>query len=313
MSVSQEESALGRCARSGWRRAYWQRAQLGLSRPEPPIYTESVDLGAILKNSAAVTAKRKKDLAERLTQTVLPLFLQDEKERPWPFASCVLARVEGHFYAFTAGHVLESVGSLSLWAPARTGKLELLPCSTGFITRSKNPLEDLDIGLIPLHAASLGPFDGYAFLDETEIDKEGNATYAFLRNFYMVMGYPASPGQSKVNHPARKLNPRSFQLDTNPPLADLYEQEKLDKSIHILVEFDRNDIRIGGKKVSPPRLQGVSGGGIFCISHETHQGPLIAIATDHRMEARVVAGTRIRHFMERARRINRTAPPAIFE
>ena len=50
------------------------------------------------------------------------------------------------------------------------------------------------MGLIPLHAASLGPFDGYDFLDETEIDEEGNANYAFLRNFYMVMGYPSLTG-----------------------------------------------------------------------------------------------------------------------
>jgi hypothetical protein len=284
-----------------------------LAQAESRLYTESVDLAAVLQYTATATAKRKHDLAERLKRTVLPLYLQDERERPWPFASCVLVKVEGRFYAFTAGHVLEKVGALSLWAPALNGKLELLPCTGGFIKRSKNPLKDLDIGLIPLHASSLGPFDGYAFLDETEIDKEGNASYAFLSNFYMVMGYPCSPGQSKVDYPALKLNPKSFQLDTNPPDADLYEQEKLDKVRHILVDFDRDDIRIAGKKVTPPRLQGVSGGGIFCISHETYQGPLIAIATDHRIEARVVAGTRIRYFMEEARRFNRTSPAAIFE
>jgi hypothetical protein len=272
-----------------------------------------VDLAAILQNAAAATAKRGYDLAERLKQTVLPLYLQDERERPWPFGSCVLVRVEGRFYAFTAGHVLQKVGALSLWAPALNGKLEVLPCTRGFVRRNKNPLKDLDMGLIPLHASCLGPFDGYCFLDETEIDEEGNASYAILRNFYMVMGYPCSPGQSKTNYPGLKLNPKSFQLHTNPPLADLYEQEKFDKVKHIVVEFDRDDIHINRKKVTPPRLQGVSGGGIFCISHETYRGPLIAIATDHRIEARLVAGTRIRYFIEEARHINRIEPSTIFE
>jgi hypothetical protein len=280
------------------------------SRP----YTEVVDLAAVLQEAAAATAKRKLELAERLKQTVLPLYLQDEKARPWPFASCVLGKVEGRFYAFTAGHVLEKVvAPLTLWAPALNGKLELVPCSTGFVKRNKNPVRDLDIGLIPLHASSLGPFAGYTFLEKTEIDDAENATYAFLRNFYMGMGYPCSARQSKVNYPALKLNPKSFQLHTNPPYKDLYEQEKFDKTRHVLVDFDRDDIRINRKRVDPPRLQGVSGGGIFCVSHETYQGPLIAIATDHRIEARVVAGTRIRYFIEEARRVNRTAPAEIFE
>jgi hypothetical protein len=226
-----------------------------------------VDLAAILENVTAATAKQKQDLAERLTRTVLPLFLQDERKRPRPFASCVLVKVDGRFYAFTAGHVIEEVGASSLWAPALNGKLELLPCTSGFIKRKKNPLEDLDMGLIPLHAGSLNAFAGYTFLDETGMDETGKASYALLRNYYMVMGYPASSGQSKVDHPARKLNPRSFQLETNPPDADLYDQEKLDRAKHLLIDFDRDDIRIGGKKVSPPRLDGVSGGGIFCISH----------------------------------------------
>jgi hypothetical protein len=189
-----------------------------VAQAESQPYTEVVDLAARLQEVAAETVRRKFELAERLKQTVLPLYLQDERERPWPFASCVLAKVEGRLYAFTAGHVLEKVvAPLTLWAPALNGKLELVPCSAGFIKRSKNPLRDLDMGLLALHASSLGPFGGYMFLDETEIDEAENATYGFLRNFYMVMGYPASAGWSKVNYPGLSLNPKSFQLHTSPP------------------------------------------------------------------------------------------------
>jgi hypothetical protein len=179
----------------------------------------------MLQEAAAETAKRKHELAERLKQTVLPLHLQDERERPWPVASCALAKVEGRFYVFTAGHVIEKVeGALTLWAPALNGKSGPVPCSTGFIRRNKNPLKDLDMGLIPLHASSLGPFAGYSFLEETEIDEEGKAEFVFLNNFYMVMGYPASARWSKVNYPALSLNPKSFQLHTSPPDKDLYEK-----------------------------------------------------------------------------------------
>src|ERR1035437_9517601 len=100
---------------------------------------------------------------------------------------------------------------------------------------------------------------------------------------------------------------------TNPPPSDLYEKEGLDRSLHLLVEFDRNDTVVERKKVVPPKLQGVSGGAIHCISRASYAGPLVAIATEHRKRSRILVGTRVRYFVQIARGLTATEPEEIFD
>ena len=68
-------------------------------------------------------------------------------------------------------------------------------------------------------------------------------------------------------------------------------------SDHILLDFDHKEIRVEGRRAAPPKLQGVSGGGIFHISRKALRGRLVAIATENRQRSRLIVGTRIKHFL----------------
>jgi hypothetical protein len=81
----------------------------------------------------------------------------------------------------------------------------------------------------------------------------------------------------------------------------------MSKSDHILLDFDHNEIRVEGRHASPPKLQGVSGGGIFQISRKAMRGPLVAIATENRRRSRLILGTRIKHFLAMVRELKTTA------
>jgi hypothetical protein len=63
-----------------------------------------------------------------------------------------------------------------------------------------------------------------------------------------------------------------------------------------------------GQKHTAPDPKGVSGGGIFCIDKQTELGPLVAIATEHRSNSRLMVGTRIKHFPNAARLLNSERP-----
>jgi len=130
---------------------------------------------------------------------------------------------------------------------------------------------DIDVGIVPLQSGSLGPFAQCRFLED--IDSEGTTQHNWLDNFYFVMGYPASRKQSEVNHRRKKIHVKAFHLATNPPPSDLHEKEGLDRSLHLLVEFDHKDTVVERKKVVPPKLQGVSGGAILCISRPVTLNP----------------------------------------
>jgi hypothetical protein len=89
--------------------------------------------------------------------------------------------------------------------------------------------------------------------------------------------------------------------------------EKLWRAEHLVEDFDHKDTVVERKKVVPPKLQGVSGGGIFCIWRSSNTGPLVAIATEHRKRSCILVGTRVRYFVQVARELARTEPLEIFE
>src|SRR5262249_2043023 len=104
-----------------------------------------------------------------------------------------------------------------------------------------------------------------------------------------------------------------FQLSTNPPTADAYGREGVDRGTHILLDYDQDDTFVNGKVTRPPKLQGLSGGGIFHVSRESMDGPLVAIATEQWKRSRFVVGTRIKYFVAAARQLRSTRPPEMFE
>jgi hypothetical protein len=85
----------------------------------------------------------------------------------------------------------------------------------------------------------------------------------------------------------------SFRCSTSPVDAAEYAQEQISQRGHILLDFDHKEIRVKGRSATPPKLQGVSGGGIFQVRRETMCGPLVAIATRIRRASRLIVGTRI--------------------
>jgi hypothetical protein len=163
--------------------------------------------------------------------------------------------------------------------------------------------DDLDVGVLVLQASQLGPFQKRVFLAGTEIDQNDQPDDQGLASFYFVLGYSASRTQVIVSRAERHIHQRSFQCSTNPVDAAEYLQEKLSQADHVLLDFDHKEIVIGGRRVNPPKLQGVSGGGVFHISRETKQGPLVAIATQNRRNSRLIVGTRIKHFLAMVREL----------
>jgi len=107
----------------------------------------------------------------------------------------------------------------------------------------------------------------------------------------------------KVSRAERHIHQQSFHCSTNPVGAGEYLQEGISQADHVLLDFDHKEIVIGGRRVNPPKLQGVSGGGIFHISRRTNQGPLVAIATQNRRNSRLIVGTRIKYFLAMVREL----------
>ena len=271
---------------------------------------QGINLQACLDEASARKSEERRLLAERLQESVVPLFIGESAGRPDRIGSCVLVRLDSDFFAFTAAHVVRDAGSALLLAPSegRGGKLLPLPPCTAHLSFSGRD-NDLDVGVLVLPAHQLGPFRQHVFLASTEIDQDDRPDDQGLASFYFVLGYSASRTQVKVSKAKRHIHQQSFHCSTYPVDVAEYLQEGLSQADHILLDFDHKKIVIGGRRVNPPKLQGVSGGGIFHIPRETKQGPLVAIATQNRRSSRLIAGTRIKHFLAMVRELKATSQP----
>jgi len=275
---------------------------------EPLAHQPGIHLQRILNEASARKEEEKLLLTERLQESVVPLFI-DRDGQPDRIGSCVLVRLDSQFYAFTAAHVIRDAGSATLFAPSegRGGKLQPLPPCTAHL-ESSGGANDLDVGVLALAARRLGAFQHHAFLGDAEIDQEDQPDdQDDLRSFYFVLGYSASRTQVKISKGERRIHQQSFRFSTQPVDAAEYLQERMSKSDHILLDFDHKEIRVEGRRTSPPKLQGVSGGGIFQISRKAMRGPLVAIATENRRRSRLILGTRIKHFLAMVRELKTTA------
>jgi len=273
---------------------------------EPVAHQHGINLRAILNEASARKSEEERILAERLQESVVPLFI-NRAGLPDRIGSCTLVRLDSEFYAFTAAHVVRDAGSATLFAPSegKGGKLQPLPPCTAHLKFSGGH-NDFDVGVLVLPTHQLGPFQRHAFLAGTEIDLDDQPDDQSVEAFYLVLGYSASRTQVRVTKAERRIHQQSFRCSTQPVDAAEYIQERMSKSDHILLDFDHKEIRVEGRRASPPKLQGVSGGGIFHISRKRMQGPLVAIATENRRRSRLIVGTRVKHFIAMVRELKTT-------
>jgi hypothetical protein len=270
---------------------------------QPLAQQHGIDFQARLNDASARKSEERRLLAERLQESVVPLFV-GKRDGPDRIGSCVLVRLDSDLFAFTAAHVILEAASARFLAPSegKGGKLLPLPrCAAHLISSGSH--NDLDAGVLVLPARQLGPFQQRVFLAGTEIDQNDRPDDQGLASFYFVLGYSASRTQVKVSRAERHIHQQSFHCSTNPVDAAEYLQEGISQADHVLLDFDHKEIVIGGRRVNPPKLHGVSGGGIFHISRQTNQGPLVAIATQNRRNSRLIAGTRIKHFLAMVREL----------
>lgn len=310
------QRADGRCSRLNLRtvafealqREHRQPASMSWHHNAIPMADESEDqelrrwFELIRAESQSRSEERSARLAHRLIRSVLPLFVIDERDHLERIGTCVMVRVEAQLFLLTAGHVLADSGGRQLWAiSGPKGRTIGLPAGTYV---SHNGDAEIDVGVIPLPANALHSFfDGCTPIEESEINESYVVDYGIGKNSIYLIGYPASNSQVRVNHADKTVRQTSFQFTGLAEVEEVYRRESLSVAHHLVVEFA--NVRSGGQPATPPKLQGVSGGGMFHLVTREADATirLVAIATEHRRAPELVVGTRIEHFLAVARQL----------
>ena len=104
---------------------------------QPLAQQHGIDLQTRLNETSARKSEERRLLAERLQESVVPLFIGGSDGQPDRIGSCVLVRLDSDLFAFSAAHVIREAASARLFAPSegRGGKLlPLPPCAAHLIS-----------------------------------------------------------------------------------------------------------------------------------------------------------------------------------
>lgn len=85
---------------------------------QPVAQQHGIDFQARLDEASARESEERRLLAERLQESVVPLFIGDRGGRPDRIGSCVLVRLDSDLFAFTPAHVIREAGNARLFAPS---------------------------------------------------------------------------------------------------------------------------------------------------------------------------------------------------
>jgi hypothetical protein len=216
-----------------------------------------------------------------------------------PIGSGVLIWQRGARYVLTAAHVAEAFPGHAVYVGTNTSWIELPhPFYKTNPPRGKDRRSDqLDFAFAPVRDQAAESLDGCHFLDASETSPDEHVIFTPPhRSKYTVFGYPLN--RFDMSYPTRTSYPKNIAFTGAIASRDEYKTLGLTVDGHIVIECDQD--RVSSKKGvhSGPKLDGVSGGGIFRMpSLETignvARPRLAGVVIEHDRRHRLLVATRL--------------------
>jgi hypothetical protein len=187
-----------------------------------------------------------------------PLYGANNRINPEPclIGTCLIIEINERFFLVTASHVINENNASTIYIGGGNQLNEL----TGVVYKTIGDDQDLvDIATVELSRETLKDWSigHYVSLAKIKSGKEcGN------KEMYSFIGYPAS--KSKVVRTESNHVRSSLYSYFNTTCDDeVYKQVNVQRFSHILIGFDQRNCITDGEKMTFPKPNGISGGGVW--------------------------------------------------
>lgn len=244
-------------------------------------------------------AKRISFISDKLGSYVCPILYYDEKKNLSVWGSSILLTVANKHFLITAKHVLASSSRIARYLWGSDGKIPLRQLIIGAIhhtgaTLDENEKDEIDLAYFELVDNAAKILREFSFLSVDDLD---------LNHFqpeitsYITIGYPTS--QTKPKHKQPILKQQAFAYITASESESVYQKLNKPHQLYLVLKFDENKT-IGDSQFyqKPPSLHGMSGGGVWALSHSqtgesSEVGKLIGINLGYCVSENVILAVRI--------------------
>jgi hypothetical protein len=239
-----------------------------------------------------------------LTKYSIPLYVNDEYNRPDQFGTGFFVRAGESHFLVSAAHVLDVARTRKVFYYATPEKLRWL---SGRVLTTGRPetLDDdmLDVGVMRLTGDALPP---YPAVDKfpVEISYLRPKYLPRLGKHYVIVGFPATKSRIDSRDRTALVSPYAYRSDSAG--ENVYAKQGVDAETHLVLPLDlRKGRDAGGLIRAFPKPQGMSGSPIVVLygdNEETEDSlrgfPVVAVGTRYCKSAKVLIGTDIRFAVE---------------
>jgi hypothetical protein len=235
-------------------------------------------------------------IAHGIYRYVCPLYWVDSRERVFIVGSAVPFEHDGFRWLLTAAHVCfdDARNPQPLFALGNNRPWALTEIRSAWQLEAGRP--DVDVGVIALSTDCGDDLAGFyrfsTIQDMSTLLPKSDSTY------YMIAGYPYSRNRLRPGEPGAPSRAIFFVMRETLPISRLKSKVANSDDVHFAVAVPPEHHRVGDGRFHVPKLQGMSGGGIwrFEIDNRTRlvtTRSLVGIAIEHHRKERAIVGCRV--------------------
>jgi hypothetical protein len=239
-------------------------------------------------------------VVEKYSDFTKAIFQPTDRESVEFVGSGSLFKIDGRFYLFTAGHVLDRATDTT---PLLFNAADRLIPITGMASNSRTtfPLrrddDQINLAVVQLPIDVNSQLDGTAFLKTENLDLNSAATPEIG---YLVIGYPDSKNRESVNKLSKEIRPFLYSVRCWESDGKVYGDLGLSNVDHLVLNFDRKRVydRDGDRKQLPPALNGLSGAPIWGGTPAGVAVVVSVLTEHHKRSEKCIVSTRINRFYQ---------------
>jgi hypothetical protein len=226
--------------------------------------------------------------AEKIASYTEAVHRRNERGRLEQFGSGVLMQYGSLYCILSAAHVLAGGGERWLDGAHSRNSLSRV-CHIGGSADAPPTLKAIDLAFATLSATVVTALADARFLTLKDVDQER----PIPGDRYCVVGYANSDHRRSFDD-AEPSRAKWTALGAKAAPADRYDDPGVSRRTHLLLDFDRQETEGNDGTGPAPKLNGMSGCGIWRLGEKPGADRLAAILTEYRKGTKsYIVGSRV--------------------
>ena len=224
---------------------------------------------------------------ERSLRSTAPIYRLDHRDRLELFGTGVFVRHQSQHFVISAAHVLSELRERELRIG---GESHVIPLTgpffhSGAVGEVSFVDDAFDIAFVPLSELQVSELGQPTFVSTDDIDLGSTARAPFFTTGFIASDYT-------MVGPTQPVQVEATTLVAMPAPAEKYLERGVSENTHLLLSFDRLKTHSGEGQAATPKINGMSGCGVWRVG-STEDALTAILIEHHQQQGKFIVSTRV--------------------